>query len=109
MVLDMPITPASFLSIPAKMFSCLIIVYLHMIMFCVFLIDLAAIFPMRSSCIVVSVFIGMFKNVTLTVFCNLSILFIACSETNFMHCLSSVYSFTIPLHVSGLLVACRAY
>jgi hypothetical protein len=28
-----------------------------------------------------------------------------CSETNMMHYLSSVYSVTIPLHVSGLLVA----
>jgi hypothetical protein len=29
----------------------------------------------------------------------------ACNETNLMHYLSSVYSITIPLHVSGLLVA----
>jgi hypothetical protein len=29
----------------------------------------------------------------------------ACNETNLMHCLSSVYSVTIPLHVLGLLVA----
>jgi hypothetical protein len=29
----------------------------------------------------------------------------ACNETNLMHYLSSVYSVTIPLHVSGLLVA----
>jgi hypothetical protein len=29
----------------------------------------------------------------------------ACNETNLMHNLSSVYSVTIPLHVSGLLVA----
>src|SRR5215468_331905 len=29
----------------------------------------------------------------------------AYNETNLMHCLSSVYSVTIPLHVSGLLVA----
>jgi hypothetical protein len=29
----------------------------------------------------------------------------ACKETNLMHYLSSVYSVTIPLHVSGLLVA----
>jgi hypothetical protein len=29
----------------------------------------------------------------------------ACNETNLMHCLSSVYSVTIALHVSGLLVA----
>jgi hypothetical protein len=29
---------------------------------------------------------------------------IACNETNLMHCLSSVYSVTAPLHVSGLLV-----
>jgi hypothetical protein len=29
----------------------------------------------------------------------------ACNETNFMHYLSSVYSVTIPLHVSDLLVA----
>jgi hypothetical protein len=29
----------------------------------------------------------------------------ACNETNLMHCLSSVYSVTIPLQVSGLLVA----
>jgi hypothetical protein len=28
-----------------------------------------------------------------------------CNETNLMHCLSSVYSVTIPLHVLGLLVA----
>jgi hypothetical protein len=28
-----------------------------------------------------------------------------CNETNLMHYLSSVYSVTIPLHVSGLLVA----
>jgi hypothetical protein len=28
-----------------------------------------------------------------------------CNETNLMHCLPSVYSVTIPLHVSGLLVA----
>jgi hypothetical protein len=28
-----------------------------------------------------------------------------CNATNLMHCLSSVYSVTIPLHVSGLLVA----
>jgi hypothetical protein len=30
---------------------------------------------------------------------------IACYETNLMHHLSSVYSVTITLHVSGLLVA----
>jgi hypothetical protein len=29
----------------------------------------------------------------------------ACNETNLMRYLSSVYSVTIPLHVSGLLVA----
>jgi hypothetical protein len=29
----------------------------------------------------------------------------ACNETNLMHYLSSVYSVTIPLHVSDLLVA----
>jgi hypothetical protein len=29
----------------------------------------------------------------------------ACNKTNLMHYLSSVYSITIPLHVSGLLVA----
>jgi hypothetical protein len=29
----------------------------------------------------------------------------ACNENNLMQYLSSVYSFTIPLHVSGLLVA----
>jgi hypothetical protein len=29
----------------------------------------------------------------------------ACNETNLMHYLSSVYSVTTPLHVSGLLVA----
>jgi hypothetical protein len=29
----------------------------------------------------------------------------ACNETNLMHCLSPVYWVTIPLHVSGLLVA----
>jgi hypothetical protein len=29
----------------------------------------------------------------------------ACNENNLLHYLSSVYSFTIPLHVSGLLVA----
>jgi hypothetical protein len=29
----------------------------------------------------------------------------ACNQTNLMHCLSSVYSVTTPLHVSGLLVA----
>jgi hypothetical protein len=29
----------------------------------------------------------------------------ACNETNLMHYLSSVYSVTIPLDVSGLLVA----
>jgi hypothetical protein len=28
-----------------------------------------------------------------------------CNETNLMHCVSSVYSVTIPLHVSGLLSA----
>jgi hypothetical protein len=28
-----------------------------------------------------------------------------CNETNLMHYLSSVYSVTIPLHISGLLVA----
>jgi hypothetical protein len=28
-----------------------------------------------------------------------------CNETNPMHYLSSVYSVTVPLHVSGLLVA----
>jgi hypothetical protein len=27
----------------------------------------------------------------------------ACNEPNLMHCVSSVYSFTIPLHVSDLL------
>jgi hypothetical protein len=32
-------------------------------------------------------------------------IYAACNETNLMHCLSSVYSVTIPLHVSGLLVA----
>jgi hypothetical protein len=31
--------------------------------------------------------------------------FNACNEANLMHNLSSVYSVTIPLHVSGLLVA----
>jgi hypothetical protein len=35
----------------------------------------------------------------------LSIRKIACNETNLMHCLSSVYSVTILLHVSSLLVA----
>jgi hypothetical protein len=34
-----------------------------------------------------------------------SISIYACNQTNLMHCLSSVYSVTIPLHVSGLLVA----
>jgi hypothetical protein len=29
----------------------------------------------------------------------------ACNEANLMHYLSSVYSITVPLHVSGLLVA----
>jgi hypothetical protein len=29
----------------------------------------------------------------------------ACNETNLMHCLSSVYSVTIPLRVSGFIVA----
>jgi hypothetical protein len=40
---------------------------------------------------------------------NVSILnnafIIACNETNLIHCLSSVYSVTTSLHVSGLLVA----
>jgi hypothetical protein len=31
-------------------------------------------------------------------------LHVACNETNWLHYLSSVYSVTIPLHVSGLLV-----
>jgi hypothetical protein len=30
---------------------------------------------------------------------------VTCNETNLMHHLSSIYSVTIPLHVSGLLVA----
>jgi hypothetical protein len=33
------------------------------------------------------------------------LLILPCTETNLMHCLSSVYSVTIPLHVSGMLVA----
>jgi hypothetical protein len=39
------------------------------------------------------------------VFCWPCIAIYACNETNLMHCLSSVYSVTTPLHVSGLLVA----
>jgi hypothetical protein len=35
----------------------------------------------------------------------LHFLIYTCNETNLMHYLSSVYSVTIPLHVSGLLVA----
>jgi hypothetical protein len=31
-------------------------------------------------------------------------MFDACNETKWMHYLSSVYSVTLPLHVSGLLV-----
>jgi hypothetical protein len=45
-------------------------------------------------------------------YCNIYMMFClpcisiqACNETNFMHYLSSVYSITITLHVSGLLVA----
>jgi hypothetical protein len=38
-------------------------------------------------------------------FCWLCISIYACNETNLMHCLSLVYSVTIPLYVSGLLVA----
>jgi hypothetical protein len=38
-------------------------------------------------------------------FCLPRILLCACNETNLMHYLSSAYSVTIPLHVSGLLVA----
>jgi hypothetical protein len=38
-------------------------------------------------------------------FCWPCISIYACNETNLMHYLSSVYSVTIPLHVSGLLVA----
>jgi hypothetical protein len=37
-------------------------------------------------------------------FCWPCISIYACNETNLMHYLSSVYSVTIPLHVSGLLV-----
>jgi hypothetical protein len=36
--------------------------------------------------------------------CSAGGLVSACNETNLMHYLSSVYSVTIPLHVSGLLV-----
>jgi hypothetical protein len=35
--------------------------------------------------------------------CWMCIRMYACNETNLMHCLSAVYSVTIPLHVSGLL------
>jgi hypothetical protein len=38
-------------------------------------------------------------------FCWPCISIYACNETNLLHYLSSVYSVTIPLHVSGLLVA----
>jgi hypothetical protein len=38
-------------------------------------------------------------------FCWPCVSIYACKETNPMHYLSSVYSVTIPLHVSGLLVA----
>jgi hypothetical protein len=38
-------------------------------------------------------------------FCWRCVSIYACNETNLMHYLSSVYSVTIPLHVSGLLVA----
>jgi hypothetical protein len=38
-------------------------------------------------------------------FCWLYILKYSCNETNLMHYLSSVYSVTVPVHVSGLLVA----
>jgi hypothetical protein len=34
-----------------------------------------------------------------------SVIYYACNETNLMHYLSSVYSVTMPVHVSGLLVA----
>jgi hypothetical protein len=36
---------------------------------------------------------------------GLNILKHACNEANFIYCLSPVYSVTIPLYVSGLLVA----
>jgi hypothetical protein len=45
---------------------------------------------------------GRFKNFT---FCWPYISIYACNETNLMHCLSSVYSVTIPLQVSSWLVA----
>jgi hypothetical protein len=38
-------------------------------------------------------------------FCLCFVFIYACNQTNPMHCLSSVYSVTTPLHVSGLLVA----
>jgi hypothetical protein len=37
--------------------------------------------------------------------CTVHKTIIACNETNLMHYLSSIYTVTIPLHVSGLLVA----
>jgi hypothetical protein len=38
-------------------------------------------------------------------FCWPCITIYACNETNLMHCLSSIYSVTIPVNVSGLLAA----
>lgn len=61
-----PRTPASFQSVPAQTFLCLIIIYLHITMFCTFLITQTAFFSHESLtlCIVVSVFIGLLMNVT---------------------------------------------
>jgi hypothetical protein len=44
-------------------------------------------------------------NLLIFLFCWPCISIYACNETNLMHYLSSVYSVTIPVHVSGLLVA----
>jgi hypothetical protein len=55
------------------------------------------------SCTVQHVQYNMYTFVVM--FCWLCISIYACNETNLMHYLSSVYSFTIHLHVSGLLVA----
>jgi hypothetical protein len=45
------------------------------------------------------------SHLSLNIFINSNLVGNACNETNLMHYVSSVYSVTIPLHVSGLLVA----
>jgi hypothetical protein len=57
------------------------------------------------ACVIVCVCVLLYVLDKCTLFCWPYISIYACNGTNLMHCLSSVYSVTIPLHALDLLVA----